>query len=102
LFAVIASGLFSLLTFMSVSQGAATVFNWFQSLTTVGGFFSWASINLTYIFFYRGLKAQGIDRSTFSYHNPFQPYLAYWGVSWNVFFILINGFEVFWDFTAAK
>lgn len=95
------TALFSLLAFMNVSQGAATVFNWLVSLTTVSGFFTWLSISITYVFFYRGMALQGFDRTKLAYHNRLQPYLAYWGISWNIFFILINGFTVFWDFKAT-
>lgn len=59
---------FALLSFMNVSEGAATVFkcvvshhatyyflmllrSWLVNLSTVAGFFGWWSINLTYIFF---------------------------------------------------
>lgn len=44
---------------MNVSTDGSTVFNWLVNLTTIGGFFTWCSINITYIRFYRGLKAQG-------------------------------------------
>lgn len=77
-------------------------------------------MNLTYIFFCvfylsghfrveltghgfpdRGMKAQGRDLKANAYHNPLQPFVAYWGVFWTVFFILVNGFAVFFDFTAS-
>lgn len=64
-------------------------------------FFSWFSINLTYLGFYNGLKAQGIDRTSFVYSSSLQPYLSIWGVFWTIIFILMNGFSVFWNFTAA-
>ncbi|EGN96889.1 hypothetical protein SERLA73DRAFT_111663 [Serpula lacrymans var. lacrymans S7.3] len=101
LVAVIVSSAFSLLSFMTVSSGGETVFNWFVSLSTVGGFFSWASINLTFLFYYRGMKSQGRDRKQLAYWNPLQPYLATWGFVWCVIFVLINGFEVFWAFNAS-
>jgi hypothetical protein len=47
------------------------------------------------------MKAQGIDRTKLVYHNRFQPFVAWWGLGWNVLFILINGFEVFWSFNAS-
>lgn len=31
-------------------------------------------MSLTYVFFYRAVKAQGVDRNTFSYTGWFQPY----------------------------
>jgi len=49
----------------------------------------------------RGMLAQGYDLTKNSYHNRFQPYIAYWGAGWTLFFILINGFSVFWDFNAS-
>ena len=48
---VFGQALFSLLTFMTVSNGAATVFGWLVNLTTVGGFVSSWTINVTYLFF---------------------------------------------------
>ncbi|KAF5373282.1 hypothetical protein D9615_007359 [Tricholomella constricta] len=95
------AGCFALLSFMTVSSGSETVFNWFVNLSTTAGFASWFSINLTYIFFYRGMKAQGFDLKRNAYNNPWQPYVAYWGVGWNLFFILVTGFDVFFNFTAA-
>ncbi|KAH7890981.1 amino acid permease/ SLC12A domain-containing protein [Phlebopus sp. FC_14] len=95
------NGAFAFLSLMNISSGAETVFNWLVSLTTVGGFFSWGSINLTYLFFYRGLKYQAIDRKKLHYWNPLQPYLSIWGVGWCIFFVLINGFYVFWNFKAS-
>ena len=118
--AVLAASAFSLLSFMNVSAGAATVFNWFVNLSAVGGFFGWWSMNITYIFFCtsfhsmsdaawfinasvtdRGFKAQGLDRKKLIYYSSLQPWLSYWGVFWITIFILINGFEVFWSFNAS-
>ncbi|EJD48092.1 general APC amino acid permease [Auricularia subglabra TFB-10046 SS5] len=99
--AVLFCASFSLLSFMNVSNAGGQVFDWFVNLTTIGGFFSWFSINLTYTRFYAGMKAQGIDRKKLIYHSNLQPYLSYWGVFWNGLFIIINGFDVFFDFTAA-
>ncbi|KDR80803.1 hypothetical protein GALMADRAFT_1108102 [Galerina marginata CBS 339.88] len=101
LFAVLFCSCFTLLSFMSVSQGSNKVFTWFVNLSTTGGFTSWFVMNVTYIFYRRGLLAQGYDPANNSYHNRWQPYIAYWGAGWTLFFILINGFSVFWDFTAA-
>lgn len=55
----------------------------------------------TYIGFYRGLKAQGIDRRQFGYYSRMQPFAAIWGVFWLTILIIINGYDGFWDFTAS-
>ncbi|KAI8996470.1 general amino acid permease 1 [Trametes punicea] len=99
--AILGASAFAFLAFMNVSNGAETVFNWFVNLSTVGGFFGWWSMNLTFIFFYRGFRAQGLDRKKLVYHSNLQPYLACWGLFWITIFILINGFAVFWDFNAS-
>jgi amino acid transporter len=101
LYAVLCTSSFALLSFMSVSNGSNTVFNWFVNLSTTGGFTSWFVMNLTYIFFRKGLLAQGYDPTKNSYTNKLQPYIAYWGCAWTMFFILINGFSVFWNFNAT-
>jgi len=101
LFAVLFSSAFTLLSFMSVSAGADKVFTWFVNLSTTGGFTSWFVMNVTYIRFRKGMLAQGFDLTTNSYHNRFQPYIAYWGAGWTFFFIFINGFKVFWNFNVS-
>jgi amino acid transporter len=102
LYAVLVCCAFVWLSFMNVSSGGETVFNWFVNLTTTGGFFSWLSMNVTYVFFYRGMKAQGFDLRSNVYNNKWQPYVAYWGIFWTSLFILINGYAVFFDFNASQ
>jgi len=93
---------FAFLAFMNIASGSATVFNWMVDLTTVGAFISWFCMNLTWIFFDRGLRAQGIDPKTLSYRNRLQPYLAYWGCFFTGLVTLINGFTVFWQWNTSK
>ena len=54
--AVICTGVFGFLAFMNTSNSAVTVFNWFVNLSTVGGFFGWWSMNVTYVFFCESLR----------------------------------------------
>ncbi|KAI6141929.1 general amino acid permease [Pisolithus tinctorius] len=99
--AVIVAGLFSLLAFMTVSSSASTVFNWFVSLSTMCGLIGWTVINTTYLRYYYGLKIQGIIPQGI-YRSPLQPYAAMWAIFWSVFYILISGISVFWDFSASS
>ncbi|KAJ7281975.1 general amino acid permease 1 [Mycena rebaudengoi] len=99
--AVLATSVFALMSFMTVSAGAETVFNWFVSVSTTGGFIGYLGINITYVFFHRGMKAQGFELSKNVYNNPLQPYLAWWGIGWTSFFILANGYAVFFKFDAS-
>ncbi|KAJ7193570.1 amino acid permease/ SLC12A domain-containing protein [Mycena pura] len=86
-----------LLSYMALSEGASTVLNWLSNLSSTIGFCTWGLISWTYIRFYYGLKAQGIDRTKFVYWNRFQPFPAYWALSWSVIIILFNGSSVFLD-----
>ncbi|KAH8104113.1 general amino acid permease 1 [Cristinia sonorae] len=101
LIAVLSTSLLAWLAFMNVASGAQTVFNWFVNLSSIGGFITWWGVNLTYLFFYRGFRAQGFDRKKLSYYSFLQPGLAIWGFFWSTIIILINGFPVFWHFNAS-
>ncbi|KIJ21090.1 hypothetical protein PAXINDRAFT_6870 [Paxillus involutus ATCC 200175] len=104
--AVLLSAAFAFLSLMNISSGAATVFNWFVHLSTVGGFFGWASMNLTYLYFcvlnpsFLPLD-HGLKRACRPWQVLGAPYLSIWGLSWSIIFIFINGFSVFWDFKAS-
>ncbi|KAJ3870099.1 amino acid permease/ SLC12A domain-containing protein [Lentinula novae-zelandiae] len=92
---------FSLLAFMGVSSGAGTVFNWFSNMTSIAGLLTWFGINLTYIRFHKGLKAQGFDRRKLPYIGPLQPYASWYALFMTVLFCVFSGFDVFlkgeWD-----
>ncbi len=46
----------------------------------------------------RGLIAQQYNFTQGFYHNRWQPFVAYWGAGWSLFFTLFAGFQVFWKF----
>jgi amino acid transporter len=81
-------------------------------LVTGGGIINYIVMSLTYIFFYRAVKAQGLDRKQFAYTGWFQPYSvsdghyshfhneltidqAYIGLGWMIFIILFYGYSSF-------
>jgi len=99
--AVLFTSSFAFLSFMNVKESSEQVFNWFVNLSTVGGFFSWWSMNVTFLMYYWGMKVQGFDRKKTIYHSSLQPWLAIWGTFWTGLFILINGFNVFFAFDVA-
>lgn len=102
--AILFTACFAFLAFLSVSKTANTVFNWLQALTTTGGFFAWLTMNITFLRFYYGCRAQGIDRTKSAYYNSLQPWLSYWGVFWITVFILTTGFYSFFpdqDFVSS-
>lgn len=88
----------SALTYLSCGTGGpATVFLWFQNLSTIATLFTWCGICLSYIRFHKALGAQGIDRNTLTFKGPFQPYMAWTSFIFFSIVILFNGYSVFVD-----
>ncbi|KAK0440805.1 amino acid permease [Armillaria borealis] len=86
---------FGLLAYMSVNDEAGKVFGWFANLAAVAGLMSWFGISITYIRFYAGLKAQGIDRKKLPYYNRLNPYLAWYSMIFSIIIVFFCGWSVF-------
>ncbi len=50
---------------------------------------------ITYIFYYRACKAQGLDRKTLLYYGYFQPYCAWIALIWLLVVTCIYGSTVY-------
>jgi amino acid transporter len=97
IYCVLITASFSLLTYMSVSTGANTVFLWFQNLTTIAQLFTWCSVCIAYTRFRKALAAQGVERSSLVFRSRFQPYTAWISFTYFALIIVFNGFKVFTD-----
>ena len=64
---------------MGVTAGSGKVFRWLADMTAITGLTTWFGICYTYIRFYAGMKAQGIDRKTLPFSSCLQPYAAWYG-----------------------
>ncbi|KAJ5623815.1 Arginine permease CAN1 [Penicillium lagena] len=89
---VVATVAIGLLGFMNVSSKATTVFNWLLNMSAVAGFILWGTLNLCHIAFMRALKARNMSRDMLPYKAPWQPFLAYYGLFFNVLIALTQGF----------
>ncbi|KAG9919105.1 amino acid permease, partial [Aureobasidium melanogenum] len=94
-YAVLLTASISLLTYMSVSSGASTVFNWFQNLCSIANLITWISILIAYIQFRKALIAQGVDRNSLVMKSKWQPWTAYISLAYFCMILLFNGFAVF-------
>jgi len=92
---IIACSLFGLLAFMDVKDGSGKVFTWFSNMTSVAGLITWFGICVTYLRFYAGMKAQGIDRTTLPFTSRFQPFAAWYGLFWTIIICFFSGWSVF-------
>lgn len=87
--------LFSLLSFMQLSSSASVVLNWFVSLVTASQLINFSAVCVSYLCFYRALKAQGIDRRTLPYRAWFMPYAAWFALAWTFVMTFVGGYTVF-------
>jgi yeast amino acid transporter len=99
--AVAFTSAFGLLGFMNLSSNGSDVFNWLLNIISVAGFIVWSCILICHIRFMAALKARGVSRNTLPYKAPFQPYLAWFGLFFNILIVLTQGFTAFipWDTT---
>jgi amino acid transporter len=100
IYAVIAVFVTTSLSFMTISSNSATVFDWFMSVTTLSSLFNWLVLFVATIRFRKAYLAQGIRTEDLPFNSKFMPHAAYYGAGMVVFFILISGFDVFFDWNA--
>ncbi|PVH73517.1 hypothetical protein DL98DRAFT_50370 [Cadophora sp. DSE1049] len=98
---VLMTGLIGALTYMSVSAGGSTVFQWFQSLVAIAYLCTWSAICIAYIRWHKALNFQGVNRAELGFRATGQLYSAYGGLCFFLIVLLFNGFKVFtkgnWD-----
>ncbi|KAF8649785.1 hypothetical protein AX16_005551 [Volvariella volvacea WC 439] len=92
---IIFCSLFSLLGYMGIESGSGRVFNWFANMTAVAGLMTWFGICVTYLRFYSGLKAQGIDRSKLPFASRLQPFAAIYALIMTFVICFFSGWAVF-------
>ena len=90
---VIFTMFFALLSFLSVSHGTGQAITWLTDLSEAGEILDFVIMGVTYMFFYRALKAQGIDRRTLPYTGWMQPWCAIIGTMGTFTIVLCYGYE---------
>ncbi|KAH8721878.1 amino acid permease/ SLC12A domain-containing protein [Ilyonectria robusta] len=86
---------FMFLSFMSLSNGAMTVFWWFVDLTAAGVLVSWSAILFNHIRLRRAMQAQNIPVSQLPWHNSWTIYSSYAALVMSITILLTGGFAVF-------
>ncbi|KAF4980412.1 hypothetical protein FZEAL_3565 [Fusarium zealandicum] len=69
--------LFPFLSFLQLDSGSARALNILLSLITGGGIVDYITMSITFLFYYRACKVQGVDRTKMPYYGYFQPYCAW-------------------------
>jgi amino acid transporter len=86
---------FPFLGFLNVDSSSAQVLTWLTNIITAAQVIDYIIICTTYIFFYRALRAQNIDRRTLPYYGYFQPYSAWIALVWMIFVVTTYGYSTF-------
>ncbi|OKP13072.1 General amino acid permease AGP2 [Penicillium subrubescens] len=86
---------FPFLAFLNVSSGSAQVLTWLTNIITAAQVIDYIIICVTYLFFYRALHAQNMDRRTLPYYGYFQPYSAWIGLIWMTCVVCCYGYSTF-------
>lgn len=63
--------IFPFLSFLQVGSGTSQAIKWLVNIVTASQQLNYTIMGITYLFFYRALKAQGIDRRTLPYRGTF-------------------------------
>jgi yeast amino acid transporter len=87
--------LFPFLAFLAVSNDSVVVLTWLTNIITAAQIIDHIVISITYIYFYRACKTQGIDRKTLPYCGWFQPYSAYISAAFLTCVVCCYGYSVF-------
>lgn len=100
IYCVIGSILVGCLSYLSVSNSTATVFNWFINLATTGLLCAYLCIWLCYFQFRKAIVAQGkaeeYKAGSYYFMPSFvHPYMTYFAVFLNALVLFFNGFWIF-------
>ena len=93
---------FMTLGYMTLSNGASTVFEWLQDLVSISTLINWLTICITYLRFHYACKRQGIDRhAELPWAAPLQPYTTWASLTLFIIILFTGGYATFihgeWD-----
>ncbi|KUJ13711.1 amino acid transporter-like protein [Mollisia scopiformis] len=94
--------IFPFLSFLQIRSGTATVITWLANLTQASQVIDYLCMCVIYLFFYRGMKAQGFDRNTLPYKGWAQPFCGWFRMCAMTFTVTCYGYTTFlpggwWD-----
>lgn len=87
--------LFSFFSYMSVRDGASTVFGYFANMTSIAGMVTWFCIGVMYVRFHKAMEVQGMSRDVLPYRAWFQPFLGWWTIGTTFIVMLFSGWSIF-------
>ncbi|KIW67765.1 hypothetical protein PV04_06995 [Phialophora macrospora] len=88
-------GAFMFLAFMSLSDGALTVFWWLVDLTACGVLISWITVLVNHFRLMRAMRAQGFDLGRLPWHSKLTEYSTPIALIFCITILFTAGFPVF-------
>lgn len=101
IYAILVTQLFSCIALMNLSQGASKAFGYIVNLSGVATFMVWGTISFVHIRFRRGWAAKGYTEEDLPFKSLFYPWNAYFGLFFNVFLALVQGWATLVPFSAG-
>lgn len=102
LYCMLVSLAWAMISFLQLGESASVVLDWIINLITSCQLMNFCILCFTYIFFYRAMKAQGMDRRSLPLRGWFQPWLAVFGFISAFVMIFVCSYEIFqpgkWDY----
>lgn len=95
LYCVLISLCWALVSFLQVNEGSATVLDWIVNLITSCQLINFTILCFVYVFFFRAMKAQGMDRQKLPFVGWYQPWLAIIGGSVTFIMIFVGTYTTF-------
>lgn len=92
---VLLNTVFMFLAFMSLSEGALTVFFWLLDLVACGVLISWITVLTNHIRLIQAMKKQGLPLSSLPWHNKWTEYSSPAALVMCIIILLTAGFSVF-------
>ncbi|PQE03365.1 general amino acid permease agp2 protein [Rutstroemia sp. NJR-2017a BBW] len=93
--------IFPFLSFLAVGSSSGQVITWLANLTEASQIMDYICMCIIYLFFFRALRVQGVDRATLPYRGWGQPYCAWAGLIAMIFTVGCYGYTTFlpgfWD-----
>ncbi|PVI02263.1 proline-specific permease [Periconia macrospinosa] len=99
IYSVLTVSLITCITFLASSSSASEVFLWFVDLTTTALIATYTMMLVTYLFFWRARKAQGLTDEQLPYVAALTPWAPMVALFFGCCSLLFVGFDVFkpWD-----
>ncbi|OBA18061.1 hypothetical protein METBIDRAFT_47924 [Metschnikowia bicuspidata var. bicuspidata NRRL YB-4993] len=95
MYCVLCSLAWALISFLQLGESTSKVLDWIINLITSCQLINFTILCFVYVFFYRAMKAQGIDRQTLPFVGWFQPWLAIIGGLLTFIMIFVGTYTIF-------